>query len=175
MTRQSIPLRQRPGDIVLLLFFCISLFYVALVMDIEQLMIPDASNFTYPVWPPAFLVDHVHWYGRTFDPLQMARPAWWRACIWHEMVFGVPFYLFAIYAFIRGREWIRIPALLYGASLITIVLIILYEERYGPHAAPHYAQVLLFNLPWLLWPAYMIYRMWRYPQPFSRPAGESLN
>ncbi|MGH8461002.1 MAG: EXPERA domain-containing protein [Stenotrophobium sp.] len=170
MNHQPIPLLQRPGDIALLLFFFISLFYVALVVDMEQLVIPDAANFTYPVWPPAFLVDNVHWYGHKFDPLQIARPAWWRACIWHEMTFGVPFYIFAIYAFIKGREWIRVPALLYGAGLITIVLIILYEERFGPYAAPNYLDVVLFNLPWLLAPAYMIYRMWRYPHPFTRPA-----
>jgi hypothetical protein len=173
MTRQPIPLLQRPGDIALLLFFFISLFYVALIIDIEQLMIADPSNFEYPIWPPAVLVDHVHWYGRTFDPLQMARPAWWRACILYEMFFFVPFYPFAIYAFIRGREWIRIPALLYGASLFTIVFIILNEERFGPHAAPNFSAVFAFNLPWLLAPAYLIYRMWRYPHPFTRLAGPS--
>lgn len=170
MNRQVIPLLQRPSDILLLLFFFINVFYTATVIDMEQLMIPDASNFTYPIWPPAVLVDQAHWYGHKFDPLQIARPAWWRACIWHEMVFGLPFYLFAIYAFIRGREWIRVPVLLYGASLITIVLIILYEERYGPHAAPNFAAVLGFNLPWLLAPAWMIQRMWRSPHPFTRRA-----
>src|SRR5690242_16725662 len=108
------PLKRRPADILLLLFFFVSLFYVALIIDIEQLMIADPSNFAYPVWPPAFLVDHVHWYGNTFDPLQVARPAWWKACILHEMIFFVPFYPFAIYVFIKGRDWIRVPALLYG-------------------------------------------------------------
>jgi len=27
--------------------------------------------------------------------------------------------------------------------------------------------VLLANLPWLLFPIYIIYRMWRYPTPFT--------
>lgn len=168
MNREIIPLRMRPGDILLLLFFFVSLFYVALVIDIEQLMIADPSNFEYPVWPPKFLVDHVHWYGKTFDPLQVARPVWWQQVILHEMIFFVPFYPFAIYAFIKGRDWIRVPALLYSASLLTIVLIILREEFHGPYAAPNFAAVLAFNTPWLLAPAYMIYRMWRYPHPFTR-------
>lgn len=167
MNRKVIPLLQRPGDILLLLFFFINVFYTATIIDLEQLMIPDASHFEYPIWPPKTLVDEAHRYGYTYDPLQIARPAWWRACIWHEMIFGVPFYLFAIYAFIRGREWIRVPALLYSASLITIVLIILYEERFGPYATPRYLAVLGFNAPWLLAPAYMIYRMWRYSYPFT--------
>ena len=170
MNRQTIPLSRRPTDILMLLFFFISLFYVALIIDIEQLMIADPSNFSYPVWPPKFLVDHVHWYGKTFDPLQIARPVWWQASILHEMFFFVPFYPFAIYAFMRGRDWIRIPALLYSASLLTIVVIILYEDRNGSHAAPNFLATLSFNLPWLLAPLYLIYRMWRYPHPFTRPA-----
>lgn len=167
MNRQVIPLLQRPGDILLLLFFFVSLFYVALVVDIEQLVIADPANFTYPVWPPRFLVDQVHWYGHTFDPLQIARPAWWRACLWFEMFFFVPFYPFAIYAFVKGRDWIRIPALLYSASLFTIVFIILFAERYGSHPAPNFLAAFGFNLPWLLAPAYMIVRLWRTPHPFT--------
>lgn len=34
--------------------------------------------------------------------------------------------------------------------------------------------VFLANLPWLVFPIYIIYRMWRYPHPFTReqPATE---
>ena len=173
MNREVIPLSQRPADWFLLLFFFVALFYISFVMDMEQLMIPDVSNFVYPIWPPKFLVDHVHWFGNTFDPLQIARPAWWRACIWHEMIVGIPFYFFAIYAFIRGREWIRVPALLYSAGLITVVFIILYAEKYGDHPSPNFPLTFAFNIPWLLAPSYMIYRMWRYPHPFTRPVAGS--
>ena len=37
----------------------------------------------------------------------MARPPFWRMTIWIDVIFFGPFYLFAIYAFIRGRNWIR--------------------------------------------------------------------
>ena len=63
----------------------------------------DPNHFTYPLWPPAKMVDLVHWYGRTFDPPLMARPAWWRATIWIDALFFGPFYAFAIYAFIKGK------------------------------------------------------------------------
>lgn len=173
MKGEPIPLSKRPADALLLAFFVVSLFYVALVIDIEQLVIEDPDNFTYPPWPPKFLVDHVHWYGNTFDPLQVARPTWWRAVILHEMIFFVPYYPFAIYAFIRGRDWIRVPTLLYSASLLTIVLVILQEEAFGPHAAPNFPAVLAFNTPWLVAPLYMILRMWRQEHPFKRrqPSG----
>ena len=44
----------------------------------EQLVIADPYDFEYPSWPPRFMVDAVHWWGRTFDPLLMARPTWWK-------------------------------------------------------------------------------------------------
>ena len=46
------------------------------------------------------------------------------------------------------------------------VLIILMEERYGAWATPHFGFVLALNLPWLLLPAAMIWRM-RHDHPFT--------
>jgi len=49
------------------------------------------------------------------------------------------------------------------------VLVILGEEIAGTHATPHPLFVLLANLPWLLFPLYIIYSMWRYPYQFTMP------
>jgi hypothetical protein len=64
---------------------------------------------------------------------------------------------------------------LYSSMLFTVVLVILGEEMGGAHATPHLPIVLLANLPWLLFPIYIIYRMWRYPTPFTAAstAGEA--
>lgn len=51
--------------------------------------------------------------------------------------------------------------------LFTVVLVILGEEMGGTHATPNLPVVLLANLPWLLFPVYIVYRMWRYPTPFT--------
>ncbi len=59
--------------------------------------------------------------------------------------------------------------------LLTNVLIILAEEIYGPYRTPQLPVVLLLNLPWLLVPIHVIYRMGRYPQPFTtRVGGEAV-
>jgi hypothetical protein len=173
MNRLTIPLSKRPGDIAILIFFVINFLFITYIVDFEQLVIPDPSHFTYPIWPPKVMVDTVHWYGRTFDPVLIARPAWWKATIWIDALFFGPFYLVASYAFIKGKEWIRIPSIIYSSVLMTNVLIILAEEAYGEHATPQLPVVLLFNLPWLLFPMYIIYRMWRSAHPFTResPAG----
>ena len=68
------PLRQRPLDIVVLVYVLFNLIFISYFFDLEQVVIPDTSHFAYPAWPPRFLVDLAHWYGRTFDPLLNLRP-----------------------------------------------------------------------------------------------------
>jgi hypothetical protein len=170
MEQRVIPLRQRPGDLAILAFFLVNILFITYIVDIEQLIIADPYHFTYPVWPPAPLVDAIHWWGNTFDPVLMARPVWWKMTIWIDNLLFGPFYVVAIYAFIKGKAWIRIPSIIYSSMLLTNVLIILGEELAGEHPSPHFPVVLLANLPWLLFPLYIFYRMGRSTAPFTRIA-----
>ncbi len=166
--REVIPLRERKWDYILLVFFAINLFFITYIVDIEQNIIPDPYNFTYPAWPPPFFVDMIHNYGSTIDPVLMARPVWWRTTIWIDTIFFGPYYAAAIYAIIKGKDWIRIPSFIWGSMLITNVLIILSEEIHGPYATPQLPAVMALNLPWLLLPLAVIYKMWKSEHPFTR-------
>lgn len=166
--RSVIPLRQRPLDIAWLIFFVVNLTFITYIVDLEQLVIDDPNKFEYPLWPPRALVDMVHWWGRTFDPPQWARPAWWRATIWIDVLLFGPFYVAAIYAFLKGKEWIRMPTVIWGSMMFTNVSIILFEELVGPHATPEPAVVLAANAAWAIVPVILIARMWRNPHPFTR-------
>ncbi|NUT36548.1 MAG: DUF2781 domain-containing protein [Hamadaea sp.] len=157
------PLRRRPIDLLFVCFFVLNFGFITYIVDIEQLTIADPSHFTQPLWPPAPFVDLIHWYGETYDPLLLARPPWWRMTIWIDVLYFGPFYLAAIYAFVKRKNWIRVPALVWSGLMLANVLIILMEERYGPHAAPNFWIVLAFNLPWLLMPFAMMLRMRRDP------------
>lgn len=172
MSREAIPLSQRRGDIAILVFFFANLLFITYVVDLEQLVIADPAHFTYPLWPPGPAIDLMHRWGNMFDPLLMARPAWWKMTIWLDVLCFGPFYAVAIFAYMKGKEWIRIPSIIYSSVMLTNVIIILGDEYAGTHAAPNFLIVLLENLPWLLFPLYIIYRMWRYPQPFTRPVAE---
>ena len=165
---QPIPLKQRPFDMAIVVFFIINLFFVTYMIDIEQLVIADPQNFNYPVWPPKWMVDLVHWYGRNFDPVLIARPAWWRATIWIDSLFFGPYYLVAIYAFIKGKNWIRFGTIIWAAVMLTNVSIILFEEINGDHATPELGRVLMANTAWVIFPLIILYRMWRSATPFSR-------
>ena len=172
--RNVIPLRERPWDIGLLVFFFVNLTFITYIVDFEQIMVADPANFAYPIWPPAALIDLVHWWGRTFDPVLLARPPWWMATIWIDALFFGPYYAVAIFAFWKGREWIRIPTIVYASVIMTNVVIILSEEIWGAHASPELPIVLLANAPWLLVPLFLLFRMALRPHPFTRPvlAGE---
>ncbi|HCT81095.1 MAG TPA: hypothetical protein DGT23_31910 [Micromonosporaceae bacterium] len=163
------PLRRRPIDIIFIVFFTINATFITYVVDLEQLVIADPSNFDYPLWPPPPLVDLVHWFGNNYDPLLIARPAFWRMTIWIDVIFFGPFYFFAIYAFVRGRNWIRVPALVWSGTMMANVLIILMEERFGIHATPNFGFILAVNLPWLLLPFAVMWRMRIEPFPARLP------
>jgi hypothetical protein len=171
--RVRVPLRQRRWDLVFVAFYLLNVTFITYVVDIEQLIIADPAGVDHPLWPPAPLVDLVHWYGLNHDPLLIARPPFWRMTIWIDVVFFGPYYLFAIYAFVRGRDWIRVPALVWSGTMAANVLIILMEERYGQWAAPNFGAVLALNAPWLLMPLATIWRM-RRDHPFTRPVGSAV-
>jgi hypothetical protein len=167
--RHPIPLRRRRLDWILLAFFALNLCFITYFIDIEQLTIANPLHFSYPLWPPRFFVNMVHSYGAKYDPLLMARPAFWRMGIWIDVLWNGPFYVFAIYAIVGGREWIRVPALVWCGSMSAVVLMILAEEFNGVHRAPHFWFVLALNLPWLLLPAVTLLRLAR-THPFTEPA-----
>ena len=168
MNRSIIPLRERPLDIAFIIFFSINLVFVTYMIDVEQLVISNPDDFQYPLWPPRWMVDLVHWYGRTFDPVLMARPAWWRATIWIDSLFFGPFYAVAIYAFIKRRNWIRFGSIVWASVMLTNVTIILFEETFGPYASPQPGRVYLANAAWIIFPLLVLYRMWRSPAPFTK-------
>src|SRR3954453_4101175 len=101
----ALPLRRRPIDVLFVVFFAVNAVLITYAVDLEQLVIADPARFRYPVWPPPVVVDLVRWYGRSFDPLLLARPAFWRMTIWIDVLLFGPFYRAAIYAFVRSRAW----------------------------------------------------------------------
>jgi len=168
--RVVVPLRERPWDLVIVAFFLVNLCFVTYFVDIEQLTIANPAHFRFPLWPPRPIVEMVHAYGRRYDPLLMARPPFWKMLIWMDVLGFGPFYAVAVYAFVRGREWIRTPAIFWSGLMVTDVLVILSQEHSGQWATPHFGIVLALNLPWLALPVAVLVRLAVAPHPFTRPA-----
>ena len=69
--KKTLPLRKRPIDIPIVVFFWINILFITYMVDFEQIAVRDPSNFDYPLWPPPWMVDLVHWWGNNFDPVLM--------------------------------------------------------------------------------------------------------
>jgi hypothetical protein len=163
----SLPLAQRRYDWLFIGFFAVNLLLITYQIDLEQLVIADPLHFTYPVWPPRAVVDLMHWWGRNYDPALMAREPYWRATIWIDVIAFGPYYAVALYAFGKGRDWIKLPSVIWAAMLFTNVIIILFEEFAGAHASPRPGIVLAANFAWLVYPPLMVWRMARRERPFA--------
>jgi hypothetical protein len=155
---------------VFVVFFVVNLGFITYIVDLETLTVSDPNDFDYPIWPPPPLVDLVHWWGRNFDPLLMARPAFWRMTIWIDVLAFGPFYVAAIYAFVKGRNWIRPWAFVWAGTMMANVAIILLEEHSGIYATDRFGIVLMANLPWFLLPIALIARMLPWERPFDAPS-----
>lgn len=167
--RETIPLSQRRLDLVLVGFFLINLLFVSYFIDTEQLVIANPAHFTYPIWPPRPVIDAVHWWGFNFDPLLIARPVFFKVTIWLDNLFYGPFYVVAVYAYCKGKEWIRLPSVIYAVSMISGVTMILSEEAFGQYHTSHLALVIAANASWIIFPLLMLFRLGLNEHPFTRP------
>lgn len=167
--RVVIPLRRRPIDLVLSAFFAVNLFLVVYLIDIEQIAV-DPAHPEAALWPPAPMVRLIHWFGHTYDPALIAREAYWRGGIWVDVLFFGPFYAAALFAYVRGREWIRIPTLMWATSIMTSTGMIVFEELWGRYPAPHLHVTAAAYGPYLLVPLLAIARMAFAPHPFTEEA-----
>jgi len=165
--RLPIPLRRRPLDIGLLAFFVVNLLFVSYVISLEQIVISNPASSVHAIWPPHGALALIHWWEKSFDPLLWARPAWYRATIWIDVLLFGPFYAAAIYAFARAREWIRIPSILWAGMMLANVTIIMFDEFLGVHAAPRPMVVLAANASWVIFPMLIVWRMARTEHPFT--------
>lgn len=163
-----IPISKRPIDIILVAFFAINLVFVSYLIDIEQLVIANPAHFSYPIWPPRPVVDAVHWWGFHFDPLLIARPVFFKVTIWLDNLFYGPFYAVAIYAFITGKAWIRLPSIIWAVSMASGVIMILSEEAFGQYRTSHFALVAFANASWIVFPIIILIRMGGTGNPFAK-------
>ena len=165
--RLPIPLKRRPLDIGLLGFFIFNLLFVSYVISLEQIVISNPASSIHTIWPPRGALALIHWWQKSFDPLLWARPAWYRATIWIDVLLFGPFYAAAIYAFVRAREWIRIPSVLWAGMMLANVIIIMFDEFLGVHASPRPFMVLAANASWIVVPMIVFWRMARKEHPFT--------
>ncbi len=156
------PLRQRPVDMLIVGFYTISVLYGLLFSLPEALGIPVSPDSP---WPPLrFLYDWAVAEEPThlLDPL----PIFLFSAVAIDGFVHSPFLCVMLYAFIFGKNWIRLWCLVFAGSAITNMYYYFMATLLGDHPPPNTLYYLVFNLPWMLMPMLLIWRM-RHDKPFG--------
>ncbi|XP_045381348.1 sigma intracellular receptor 2 isoform X1 [Lemur catta] len=115
------------------------------------------------------------WYAKEFkDPLLQDPPVWFKSFLFCELVFQLPFFPFATYAFFKGScKWIRTPAIIYSVHTMTTLLPILFTLLFedfskasgfkGPETLHERLTLVTVYVPYLLIPFILLLFMLRSP------------
>ena len=157
-------LRERPFDVLLVFFFCV---FATSSLIYEQFIVfgVDLSTTT-DIFGRSW-----YWYARSFDPIFLDAPLWLRImCTIDAYVFGA-MYLVLIFAFVKGRNWIRIPALLFASTIVYSTLVYFGWEFFDEanREEANLLAVFVVNIPYTIVPVLLMWRV-RNPEPFSRRA-----
>lgn len=159
-SRRVIPLRARRRDVLFVLafaFFAFSSFLSDSLVARGIALAPDSPSF----WARAN-----YWYADGTDPLLLHAPVSLHVQTFiSAFVFG-PFYLVLVYAFVRGRDWIRMPAIVYLSAMLYGMVVFLGTEFLGDLPPTNVAKFCAFNFPYWIVPLLLGYRM-RRAHPFT--------
>jgi len=107
-----------------------------------------------------------YFYASRWDPLFLEPPTYLRVMTGiDEWVYG-PMHLALIYAFVRRRAWIRLPALLYCGAIVYSTLVYFLTEFLSEGHRANLAMVTVVNVPYTIVPCLLVWRM-RRPDPFA--------
>ncbi|MGE2737178.1 EXPERA domain-containing protein [Mycolicibacterium vaccae] len=172
-----VPLRARRRD-----WFFIAVFTIfaatSFLMDTVNLFGRPDSNSR---WIMARYIYNN--YAAGTDPMLIANPRFVQigTGFVSALIFGL-FYLVLIYAFVRGRDWIRLPSVFYAGMITANTILYLGVGLFGDAPLFNYAcgqecdgfdyafanapKVLAYNGPYIIVALLLVARMWK-PKPFT--------
>jgi len=153
----ALPITRRPLDLVLAAFFAVSILYGFAFSLPEALGVPVAADSP---WPP---LRALHGWAVEQEPAHLDPPPTLIASLIFDGFVQSPFLIVLVWALLRGRESIRPAALLYAGAATMNMYFYFFETVYGPHPPPHPEVYWPFNLPWLIAPMVLAWRMRRAP------------
>ncbi len=139
-------LLRRPLDLVLAVFFSISVLYGFLFSLPEGLGVPVAADSP---WPP---LQWLHGWAVAEEPAHLNPPSNLIAATLFDGLFQAPILCFVIVGLVRQRAWLRFLGLFYAGAAITNMFFYFVQTFLGTHPPPNTVYYLFFNLPWLLAP-----------------------
>ena len=115
---ENLPLSRRPLD-----YFFIVMFSLYFITSMISDMVPTLTGALDPTSANVF-VQMNYGYAKGCDPLFLNPPIWMRFVTGLSAFVYGPFYLVLVYAFIKGKNRIQVPAIIYGSLVFMMVVII---------------------------------------------------
>jgi hypothetical protein len=163
-SKKALPLGQRPWDVLFIVAFSLFAVTSAIADAIPTLGIAMAAD------APTFLGRANYWYAYGCDPLFLHPPTWMRLVTGLSAFLYGPFYLVLVYALLRARDWIQLPAVIYATMIAAITGVLVFgveffgEPQWRCQNVPKF---LAYNTAYVVVPLLLLVRM-RAPRPFGR-------
>eukprot|EP01084_Bolivina_argentea_P168776 292603_1 len=144
-------------------------FFICILFDAQAV-----AWFKYPEILERVLLEwHTEKHG---DFLMAERPIWFRSLVCGELLFQVPFFIWATFALMRKDNRVRIPCIAYGAHVATTFIPIYGEiASNGAMTSCERMWLAVNYLPFLIMPAGIAVLMWAAgPTPFTAPSKQKV-
>jgi len=142
------------------------LYIVFFAVHIPTSLLVDAQAVLPASWFPRAAQTMLQNFIQDYkDPLMSPpRQTWFLSLIWTELLFQVPCFFILLYGFIFRKEWIRVPAAIYGGFVCATMVPIL-TELYSHQGGPDYKRnaLLAMYAPYLLVPGILAIHMMTHP------------
>ncbi len=155
---------RRPFDVLLIVFFSSAILYGFLFSLPEGLGVPVAPDSP---WPP---LRALYDWAVEQEPTHLDPPVALLAACWFDGFFQAPMLCFLLWGWVSENPVIRTPVLFYAGAAVTNMFFYFSETLLGPHPPLDLAVYLPFNLPWMLAPIALAWRVRSDPALQPAPA-----
>lgn len=157
-------LRRHPLDLVLLPFFAVGALNAALLSLPEALGVPVTADSP---WPP---LRSLHAWAVSQEPQHLHIPPALEASVLYDGLVQLPLLVLLLVGLARLKPWSWLPlvGVAYGVSAMVNMFFYLMQTFLGPDVPPHLGVYLPLNLPWLVIPGLLVWRLW--PLASATPA-----
>lgn len=158
---KPVSILRRPLDLGLVIFFALSILYALLDSLPEAIGFKAAADSP---WPP---LRSLYDWAVAQEPQHLDPPSSLIATTLFDAFIQTPILFFVIYGLVRMTPWIRTLSLIYAGAAVTNMFMYFVTTFIGPNPPPHPWIYMPFNLPWMIAPAILGWRMLP-KEPFAK-------
>lgn len=102
------------------------------------------------------------------DRLLCVNPVWFKTMTTFAVCYNLPYYFLALYAFIRGKEIIRIPSIIWAVIMTVFLWTMIAEQKYGIYPSQNFDEIFIPYVAFAIIPWIVVLRVIG-SHPFTKP------